>query len=380
MTRLSPGATIGVLGGGQLGRMLAFAAGALGFDVHIYTPEEDSPASRAAATTTIGAYDDLARVADFARACDVVTYEFENVPAAAARAVAEAGALLRPGARALEVAQDRLAEKEFAQSVGVPVAPFAAVTNAADLAAAGAALGGFGRGVLKTRREGYDGKGQRTVADPRALDAAWDALGRRPCVLEAFVPFRRELSVIAARGADGAVAFYPLNENIHRDHILHRTIAPAQADAQTAARAQEMARALLEGLDYVGVLTAELFETGDGALLLNEFAPRVHNSGHWTIEGAATSQFEQHIRAVAGWPLGDPAPLFRCEMTNLIGHDVDAWESLAAEPDAHLHLYGKRSARPGRKMGHVTVCEGDPARALEVALAIRDELGIGESA
>jgi 5-(carboxyamino)imidazole ribonucleotide synthase len=351
---LQPGATIGILGGGQLGRMLAFAAGALGFDTHIYTPEQDSPASRAAAATTVGDYDDLARVAEFARRCDVVTYEFENVPAATARVVEDSGAILRPGTRALETAQDRLAEKLFAQGAGIGVAPFAPLGSQAELAAAEALLADAGKGVLKTRREGYDGKGQRTVTDAASLRAAWDELGRRPCVLEAFVPFRRELSVIGARGADGAAAFYKLCENEHRNHILHRTLAPAQADDATAERARGIAQALLQGLDYAGVLTAELFETADGALLLNEFAPRVHNSGHWTIEGALTSQFEQHVRAVAGWPLGDPAPLFRCEMTNLIGDDVDAWRDLAAEPGAHLHLYGKRSARPGRKMGHVT--------------------------
>lgn len=354
MAVLPPGARIGILGGGQLGRMLALAAGALGFDTHIYTPEEDSPAARVSARTTVGAYDDLARVTAFARECDVVTYEFENVPAATAKAVADAGALLRPGARALEVAQDRLAEKTFAEGIGVAVAPFADVSREGDLEAARARLAQFGKGVLKTRREGYDGKGQRTVSAPGELETAWRDLDGRACVLEAFVPFTRELSVIAARGADGAVAIYPLNENVHRHHILHTTIAPAEATAATRARAEAIARALLEGLDYVGLLTAELFETQDGGLLLNEFAPRVHNSGHWTIEGAACSQFEQHVRAVAGWALGDPSPLFRCEMTNLIGDDVAQWPTLAAEPGAHLHLYGKRQPRPGRKMGHVT--------------------------
>ncbi len=354
MEPLAPGATIGILGGGQLGRMLAFAAGALGFDTHIYTPEQDSPAARAASAVTLGDYDDAGAVAEFARACDVVTYEFENVPADTALAVIEAGALLRPGARALEVAQDRFIEKTFAQSIGVEVAPFLPVGDAEELAEAARSLPRAGRGVLKTRREGYDGKGQRMVDSAEALAAAWDELGRKDCVLEAFIPFRRELSVIAARGADGAVAAFPLNENIHRDHILHLTKSPAEAPDDVRARAEAIARALLDGLDYVGVLTAELFQTEDGKLLLNEFAPRVHNSGHWTIEGAAASQFEQHIRAVAGWPLGDPSALFRCEMTNLIGEDANAWPMLAAEPGAHLHLYGKREVRAGRKMGHVT--------------------------
>ncbi len=351
---LKPGSTIGILGGGQLGRMLAFAAGALGFDAHIYTPEKDSPAARASAKTTVGAYDDLALVAEFAAGCAAVTYEFENVPAATARAVEAAGAPLRPGVLALETAQDRLAEKQFAQRAGIETAPWAALGGAADLAAAAALLGESGKGVLKTRREGYDGKGQCMVEGADRLETAWASLGHAPCVLEGFVAFRREVSVIAARGAGGAIACYALCENEHRNHILHRTLAPAPADADTAAQAEAIARSLLEGLDYTGVLTAELFEMPDGRLLLNEFAPRVHNSGHWTIEGAAASQFEQHIRAVAGWPLGDPSALFRCEMVNLIGDDAAGWAQLAAEPGAHLHLYGKRAARPGRKMGHVT--------------------------
>jgi len=352
MEPLPPGSVIGVLGGGQLGRMLAVAAARLGFDVHVYAPEENAPAFRVARGGVARPYDDLEAVAAFARACDVVTYEFENVPAETARAVEDAGAPLRPGARALEVAQDRLAEKTFVNGAGAATVAFAPVSAQADLGPAGEAAGL--PAILKTRSGGYDGKGQAVASGPDELAAGFEALGRRPCILEAMCDFRRELSVIAARAPDGAIAAWPLFENVHENGILARSVSPAAASEALAAEARRIASALLEALDYVGVLAVELFESEDGALLVNEIAPRVHNSGHGTIEGSVTSQFEQHVRAIAGWPLGDVSPTGASEMTNLIGADSGRWRDLAAEPGAHLHLYGKREARAGRKMGHVT--------------------------
>lgn len=351
MIAMPPGATLGVLGGGQLGRMLALAAARLGLDVHVFDPEPRSAAARVAARETCAPFADADAVAGFARACAVVTYEFENVPAEAAAITAAAG-LLRPGAKALAIAQDRIDEKAFARACGAETTPHAAIETRADLDAALARLGV--PAVLKTRRLGYDGKGQVWLRAPEDADAAWAALGGASGILEAAVPIARELSLIGARAADGATAFYDLCENRHEAGILRQTRAPAPAADAFAARARAIASAMLERLDYVGVLAVELFETKDGRLLVNEIAPRVHNSGHWTIEGAATSQFEQHVRAVMGWPLGDPTALGAALMTNLIGPDADRWAAFAAEPGAHLHLYAKGEARPGRKMGHVT--------------------------
>jgi 5-(carboxyamino)imidazole ribonucleotide synthase len=347
---LPPGSTIGILGGGQLGRMLALAAARLGLDIAILTPDEDSPAGRVSKTTFVAPYDDAKALAALAAASDVVTFEFENVPAKVIETLSALGQPVAPGAKALAVAQDRVEEKTFLNAAGAPTVAFEAVSSAEEVKAAVARMGV--PALLKTRRDGYDGKGQRWVRDPAEAAAAFESLGV-PCILEAPAAFVRELSMVAARGRDGAVATYPLAENHHEDGILRRTIAPAIATPAVEAQAIAIARRILEGLDYVGVLAVELFELADGTLLVNEIAPRVHNTGHWTKDGCVTDQFEQHIRAVAGWPLGPTTPLARVEMTNLIGDEVDAWRQLAAEDGALIHLYGKRRAAPGRKMGHV---------------------------
>lgn len=347
---LKPGSRIGILGGGQLGRMLAMSAARLGFDVHIFTPEDNSPAARVAAATMVAPYEDLDAVARFAAGVDVVTYEFENVPVATAQATAE-HAPLRPGVRALEVCQDRVAEKSFVNAAGLETTLWRAVATENEAETAIAALGV--PAILKTCRLGYDGKGQQVIREASAAREAFAALGGVPCILEAFAPFEREVSVVAARGVDGAVAAYPLVENHHEGGILRTTIAPAPGAEALKGEALRIATAILEGLDYVGVLAVELFAMGDGRLLVNEIAPRVHNTGHWTMDACAVSQFEQHIRAVAGWTLGDPSPHSAARMENLIGADANRWQKLAAEPGACVHLYGKGEAREGRKMGHV---------------------------
>lgn len=351
---IRPGCTIGILGGGQLGRMMAMAAAQLGMRTHIYAPEENSPAFDVATEYTIAAYEDEAALVRFAKAVDVVTYEFENVPSETA-ATLSAHTLLAPNAQALAVSQDRFLEKSFIAGLGIAVAPFAAFADEAELAEAVARLGR--PAVLKTRRFGYDGKGQVMIHPETDPVAAWAEVGRASSILEGFVPFEREVSVVAARTASGAFAAYDLCANEHRHHILDTTQVPAGVSAKTESDAFSIAKAIADALDYVGVLAVELFlvtEGGTERLVVNEIAPRVHNSGHWTLGGALTSQFEQHIRAVCGWPLGSTARLGRVEMKNLIGHDVDAWEEILAEPGAHLHLYGKAEARAGRKMGHVT--------------------------
>jgi 5-(carboxyamino)imidazole ribonucleotide synthase len=351
---IRPGSTLGILGGGQLGRMIAVAAAQLGLRTHIYAPDENSPAFDVAAEATVAPYEDEAALVRFAKAVDAVTYEFENVPGETA-ATLSAHALLAPNAGALAVSQDRFLEKSFIAGLGIPVAPFAAFADEAELAEA---VEGIGRpAVLKTRRFGYDGKGQVMIRPDTDPAAAWDEVGRAPSILEGFVPFEREVSVVAARTASGAFAAYDLCANEHRHHILATTRVPAGVSRETEDRAVAIARSIAEALDYVGVLAVELFlvtEDGGERLVVNEIAPRVHNSGHWTLGGAVTSQFEQHVRAVCGWPLGDTARLGRVEMQNLIGHDADEWERILAEPGAHLHLYGKAEARAGRKMGHVT--------------------------
>ena len=348
---LSPGSTLGILGGGQLGRMLSQAASRLGFDVVILDPQPDCPAARVSRAQITAPYDDPDALQALGRLCDVVTFEFENVPASSVEQLAEAGALVAPGPTALAVAQDRVDEKTYLNAVGAVTADFAAVSTLDDLTKAIETLGL--PAVLKTRREGYDGKGQVWIRDAADAEAAFDAIGRRPAVLEAAAVFNRELSVIAARDHDGAVAVYPLGENIHAGGVLKTTLAPAAVDAKTQARAVEIASAVLDGLDYVGVMGIELFDMGDGVLLVNEVAPRVHNTGHWTQDGCVCDQFEQHVRAIVGWPLGPTTAHARIEMTNLLGDEVDQWRSLAAEPDARLHLYGKHEARAGRKMAHV---------------------------
>ncbi|HEX8662725.1 MAG TPA: 5-(carboxyamino)imidazole ribonucleotide synthase [Beijerinckiaceae bacterium] len=351
---IGPGATLGIVGGGQLGRMIALAAARYGLKVHVYCPEPDSPAFAVAGRHTRKPYDDEAALAAFADAVDVVTYEFENVPRRTAE-ILGARKPLRPGVEALATTQDRFAEKSFVAGLGIPTAPFRAVGSEADLAMA---LQEIGRpAVLKTRRFGYDGKGQVMIRPDTAVADAWRNLRGAPCILEGFVPFWREVSVVAARTADGAFAAYDLCHNTHRNHILDLTRVPAGVSPETEREAVAVAQKIAAALDYVGVLAVEMFvvrEGGGERVVVNEIAPRVHNSGHWTIEGAATSQFEQHVRAVCGWPLGSPARLGRIEMTNLIGHDADRWRALLEEPGAHLHLYGKAEARSGRKMGHVT--------------------------
>ncbi|MES1200928.1 MAG: 5-(carboxyamino)imidazole ribonucleotide synthase [Pseudomonadota bacterium] len=352
MNPLSPGSTIGILGGGQLGRMLANAAAELGFDVHIYTPEADSPASRVAARTTVAAFDDRAALEAFARSVAVVTTEFENVPAATGEALVGAGAIVHPNPEALAIAQDRVLEKRFFNECGIATAPFAPVDSRADLDAALAEIGA--PAILKTRRLGYDGKGQARIATLADADAAYAALGGQPAILEGFCAFEREVSLVAARTIHNGFAPYDLVENIHAHGILDRTLAPARVDERVQKQAASFAYMVGDALDYAGVFAIEFFLMADGALIANEMAPRVHNSGHWTLDACVASQFEQHIRAVADWPLASPARLCDAEMINLIGDDVNDWATYAAEPNTRLHLYGKREARPGRKMGHVT--------------------------
>jgi 5-(carboxyamino)imidazole ribonucleotide synthase len=349
---LAPGATIGILGGGQLGRMLAMAAAKLGFDVHIYTPEEDSPAARVAAKTTIAQYDDASALLAFAEAVDVVTAEFENVPAETAAALMAAGAIVRPNPRALELAQDRVSEKRLFESVGVAVAPFAEILTRADLDAALVKIGA--PAILKTRRLGYDGKGQARITSAADVAPAFEAMAGQDAILEGFVAFEREVSIIAVRSPDGAFAAYDLAENVHANGILDTSTVPARCTEAVAHEARAIAERLAQKLDYAGVFAIEFFVMADGALIANEMAPRVHNSGHWTEAACAVSQFEQHIRAIAGWPLGASVRHSNALMTNLIGEDVDAWAHYAADPAAVLQLYGKREARAGRKMGHVT--------------------------
>jgi 5-(carboxyamino)imidazole ribonucleotide synthase len=353
MTPLAPGATIGIIGGGQLGRMLAMAAARLGYRTVVLEPQPDCPAAQVANQQIVAAYDDPDALARLAAAAAVVTYEFENVPVAAATRLAGAVAVLPPP-RALEVSQDRVAEKTFLNGIGVPTAGFRPVETDGDLAAGLKSFGGSG--VLKTRRLGYDGKGQRVFRDVEAggYDGVCASLGGGGLILESLVPFEREISVIAARGRGGALATYDAAENVHRDGILHTSTVPAAISPETMDGARKSAFRILEALDYVGVIGVEFFMLPGGDLLVNEIAPRVHNSGHWTEAACAVSQFEQHIRAVAGLPLGDPARHSDCVMENLIGDDVLRAPALLAEPGLVLHLYGKAEARPGRKMGHFT--------------------------
>jgi 5-(carboxyamino)imidazole ribonucleotide synthase len=346
---LPPGSTIGILGGGQLGRMLALAAARLGLKCHIYAPEADSPAFQVAAAHTIAGYTDFTALESFARAVDAVTYEFENVPGETAAFLAPR-VPLAPSARTLQIAQDRVEEKTFVAGLGIAVAPFAAVHDEASLAAA---IKEIGRpAILKTRRFGYDGKGQAKIGGNRSAAAAWAEIGQAPAVLEGLVRFDKEISVIAARGWDGAVAVYDVPENVHENHILRTSTVPAAISTKLAGAARGVGAKIAAALDYVGVIGIEMFVAGN-KLVVNEIAPRVHNSGHWTMDACLVSQFEQHMRAVAGWPLGNPARHSNAVMTNLLGDEAKAWVKLAAEPAAAVHLYGKAEARRGRKMGHV---------------------------
>lgn len=352
MTALPPGSSIGILGGGQLGRMLAIAAAQLGYRCHIYAPEEQSIAAEVAAEWTRGSYDDIAALRAFGASVDVVTYEFENIHHAPLVALAEE-AVVRPSVQALEIAQDREAEKKFVGSLGGRAAPWASVASREML---DEALGKIGTpAILKTRRLGYDGKGQARILKAEDTDAAWAAIAGQPAILEGFVRFDREFSVILARAVDGEVHYWDCPDNVHENGILALSTVPAGPLVESqAAEAKALARKVADALDYVGVLTLEFF-AGDGGPLFNEMAPRVHNSGHWTIEGAITSQFENHIRAICGLPLGDTRlAAAKVEMRNLIGKAAQDAEKILADPSNHLHLYGKGEGRPGRKMGHVT--------------------------
>ena len=348
---LEPGATIGILGGGQLGRMLALAAARLGFKCHVLAPDPDSPAFDVVHRTTCADYTDTQALDRFADNVDVVTYEFENVPAETAMFLAARLPVL-PDPKVLATTQDRLAEKTFVAGLDIGTAPFAAVSAPAELAAA---LDRVGRpAVLKTRRFGYDGKGQATIENGTDAETAWRAVGGQPCILEAHIPFAREVSVIAARGRDGTVECFDVTENEHRDHILKVSRVPAAVSDAAAIEARRIAETIADKFGYVGVLAVEIFVLREGGLLVNEIAPRVHNSGHWTLDGASVSQFEQHVRAVAGWPLGKPVRYGRVEMVNLIGSEVEDYRAWLSVPGAAVHLYGKAAVRPGRKMGHVT--------------------------
>jgi 5-(carboxyamino)imidazole ribonucleotide synthase len=331
--------------------MLALAAAQLGFKCHIFAPDRDSPAFDVVRESTRANYDDEQALARFAENVDVVTYEFENIPAETAAFLAPLVPVL-PDPKVLATTQDRIAEKDFIAGLGIGTAPYATVATSAELSAA---VDRIGRpAVLKTRRFGYDGKGQAAITNDTAAEAAWQDVGAQPSILEAFVPFVREVSVVAARAADGTVECFDLTENEHRDHILKVSRVPAAVSDVTAQEARRIAETIAHHFDYIGVLTVEMFVLGDGTLLVNEIAPRVHNSGHWTLDGASVSQFEQHIRAVAGWPLAKPIRKGRVEMTNLIGHEVDDYRKWLIVPGAAVHLYGKIAVRPGRKMGHVT--------------------------
>ncbi len=351
MSVIPPGSAIGILGGGQLGRMTAMAAARLGYRCHVLAPEAESPAGDVAALLIRADYEDVAALDRFAAGVDVVTLEFENVPTAALQHLARLRPV-RPSAAVLEVTQDRLLEKAFLASIGVPVTDHAAIDGPDALAAELDAMGGGG--ILKTRRLGYDGKGQVRLGAGQDAAEAWEAIAGAPAILEAIVDFAAELSVVTARGVDGRMASFPAVENRHEHHILRRTIAPAEVTPVIAAEAVALAERVAREIGLVGLLAVEMFLTGDGRLLVNELAPRPHNSGHWTIDACPASQFEQLVRAICGLPLGDPTPLCPAVMDNLLGEEALAFEALLAEPGARLHLYGKSEARPGRKMGHVT--------------------------
>jgi 5-(carboxyamino)imidazole ribonucleotide synthase len=360
--KLKPGDTIGILGGGQLGRMLAMAAARLGLRCQVFSPDADSPAFDVVPNATCAEYADVEALELFANDVDVITYEFENVPAAAAMILGARRPVL-PDRKILETTQDRLAEKDFVKRLGIDTADYADVATPAGLRAAIARIGL--PAVIKTRRFGYDGKGQAIIREGDDLDRVWADLGTRSAILEAFIPFEREISVIAARSADGNVECFDVTENEHRDHILKISRAPAAIPQSLAEEARAIAGKVADSLDYVGVLAVEMFVLADRdgpKVLVNEIAPRVHNSGHWTLDGASISQFEQHIRAIAGWPLGTPVRHGEVTMTNLIGDEINDYERWLTVPGATVHLYGKGPPRPGRKMGHVTQIGSIPVK------------------
>jgi len=355
VTELKPGATIGIFGGGQLGRMLVQAAGRLGFKTHIYDPFDDTPAGRIADAQTIAPFEDMAAVARFAKNCDVVTYEFENIPI---EAIEHAGQFsnVYPDKLALQTSHDRLVEKTFLRDkADAPVVDFAPIETMNSLSEFVRQFGA--PAVLKTRRFGYDGKGQVKVEAPRDVKAGFARLGGTDLIVEAFAPFVREFSIIAARGLrgglDGEIACYPLTENVHKDHRLHTSIAPAGDVQNVSGEAHAITHRILNALNYVGVMGVEFFELNGGKLIVNEIAPRVHNSGHWTQNAGCTDQFEQHIRAIAGMKLGDTTPKHAVKMTNLIGDEILNADALSQEPNNYVHNYDKRDIKPGRKMGHV---------------------------
>ena len=361
--KLKPGDTIGILGGGQLGRMLAMAAARLGLRCQVFSPDPDSPAFEVVLNATCAEYADVEALELFANDVDVITYEFENIPAAAAMILGARRPVL-PERKILETTQDRLAEKDFVKRLGVATADYADATSAASLLDAITRIGL--PAVIKTRRFGYDGKGQAIIREGDDPDRIWTALGTKSAILEAFIPFEREISVIAARSADGHVECYDVTENEHRDHILKVSRAPAAIPDNLAAEARSIAEKIAGALDYVGVLAVEMFvlnDRGGPRVLVNEIAPRVHNSGHWTLDGATISQFEQHVRAIAGWPLGRPVRHGHVTMTNLIGDEINGYEAWLSVPGATVHLYGKGPPRPGRKMGHVTQVRAMPPKA-----------------
>ena len=343
------GSTVGILGGGQLGRMLAVAASRLGLRAHVYDPSASCPAGDIAHAVTAGAWDDTKALAKFAAKCSVVTFEFENVPADSLDAI-EASTPVYPPRGALAASQDRLTEKDLLTGLGLKTADYAPVSNAQELEEALALIGT--PSILKTRRLGYDGKGQARLTSPQDAPQALEAMAGADAILEGFVEFEREISVIATRGQDHRIVAFEPGENVHRDGILSTTSVPAQISDEARDEAVRMTKSLMQVLDYVGTIGVELFETNDG-LIVNEFAPRVHNSGHWTQDGGTPCQFEAHIRAIAGWPLPDPVRTADVVMENLIGHEVERAQELAAEPGTAVHLYGKAETRAGRKMGHV---------------------------
>lgn len=349
---LRPNSTIGILGGGQLGRMLALAAARLGFKCHVFAPSPDSPAFEVVQRVTCADYADNSALDRFAEDVDVITFEFENVPAPTATFLSARKPVL-PDPQILATTQDRLTEKNFVTGLGIATARYAQVSSQQDLALA---LGTIGRpAVLKTRRFGYDGKGQISIGEGSDHAAVWRAIGEQPAILEAFVAFEREVSIVAARGREGRIECFDLIENEHRDHILKLSRVPANVSKSVADEAKRIAEIIAAAFNYVGVFAVEMFVLRqDGGLLVNEIAPRVHNSGHWTLDGTTVSQFEQHVRAVAGWPLVKPLRRGKIEMVNLIGSEVEDFAKWLSVEGASLHLYGKAAVRPGRKMGHVT--------------------------
>lgn len=372
---IGPGATVGVLGSGQLGRMFAIAARRMGYRVHTFSPDEDTPTGQVSDKEFTASYDDLDAVSQFARGVSVVTFEFENVPAATAEAAA-CCAPVRPSGSILHTTQQRIREKSFLSNAGLPVTPYREVRSLEGLHRAIADLGS--PSVLKTAAFGYDGKGQFRIDKPSQAAEAWDAIGKQEAVLEAFIDFDREISVVAARGGDGQFVHYGATENQHSQHILDVSIAPARVPAKVAAEAVRLARSVLEALDVIGVLCVEFFVTHDGELMINELAPRPHNSGHLTVDACVTSQFEQQLRAVCGLPLGSPEMHRPAAMANLLGdlwtNGEPDWPAALAFADVKLHLYGKTEPRPGRKMGHFTALNRNPEQAYRTVIAARERL------